>query len=164
MTARDLAAEEAHAEFTGWMEAQGYPSPDDRYDGDEMAGAFAAGMQAGRDLIAAAPAAAGRPATSLEDAMLRDIDGLHDLVRDMLTLRWAPGDTLAQRLAWRAGQLHVHDAGGQPFGTSPAPGRPAVQAEDTAPGCTVCAQAGGPHGVPPYSLPAVPGDSIHGGI
>jgi hypothetical protein len=51
---RDLAAEETSREFGGWFEAQGYPSPEDRYDGDEMAEAFTAGMQAQRDLDAAA--------------------------------------------------------------------------------------------------------------
>jgi hypothetical protein len=49
VTARDLQAEQDRAEFTGWFEAQGYPSPEDRYDGDEMGEAFAAGMQAARD-------------------------------------------------------------------------------------------------------------------
>lgn len=49
-------AEQEHAEFAGWMEAQGYPSPEDRYDGSEMAEAFAAGMQAQRDLAAVQPA------------------------------------------------------------------------------------------------------------
>jgi hypothetical protein len=53
MTPRDLAAEEAHGEFTGWMEAQNYSTHPDDCDG--MDEAFAAGMQAGRDLAAAAP-------------------------------------------------------------------------------------------------------------
>jgi hypothetical protein len=56
-----LAALEATVrEFTGWFEAQGYPSPDDRYDGDEMEAAFAAGMEAQRDLDETALAAALR--------------------------------------------------------------------------------------------------------
>jgi hypothetical protein len=51
--ARDQAAGEVTREFAGWFEAQGYPSPDDRYDGEEMAEAFKSGMQAARDLAAA---------------------------------------------------------------------------------------------------------------
>lgn len=49
-----IAPQELSGEFAGWFAAQGYPSPDDRYDGEEMAEAFAAGMQAQRDLDAAA--------------------------------------------------------------------------------------------------------------
>ena len=56
---RDLQAEEAGREFDGWFEAQGYPSPEGRYDGEEMAGAFTAGMQAERDLAAAWHSQAG---------------------------------------------------------------------------------------------------------
>jgi hypothetical protein len=50
---RDLPAEETGAEFTGWMEAQGYSTHPDDCEG--MAEAFAAGQLAGRDLAAAAP-------------------------------------------------------------------------------------------------------------
>jgi hypothetical protein len=49
---RDLRAEQVRREFAGWFEAQGYPSPEDRYDGEEMAEAFGGGMQAERDLTA----------------------------------------------------------------------------------------------------------------
>ena len=47
-------------EFAGWFAGEGYPSPDDRYDGDEMEAAFAAGMEAQRDLaMTLEPCAAG---------------------------------------------------------------------------------------------------------
>lgn len=59
------------------------------------------------------PGSAGRPATSLEDAMLRNIDALNDLVRDMFQ---AFPDT-ADEPEWRdrAGALDVHDPDGQPY-------------------------------------------------
>jgi hypothetical protein len=47
--ARDLQAEQDHAEFAAWMEAQGYRL-DATYMQGDMADAFAAGMQAERDL------------------------------------------------------------------------------------------------------------------
>jgi hypothetical protein len=50
---RDYAAEHDHAEFTGWMEAQGYNSRE-HFDEDFMAEAFTAGMQAARDYAAEA--------------------------------------------------------------------------------------------------------------
>jgi hypothetical protein len=50
--ARDLQAEQDHAEWHGWMDAQGYDFADDSYQAE----AFAAGMQAERDLAAATPA------------------------------------------------------------------------------------------------------------
>jgi hypothetical protein len=55
---RDLAAEQGHAEFTGWMEAQGHPYGDGyaEYGRPDMAEAFAAGMRAARDLAAATDA------------------------------------------------------------------------------------------------------------
>ena len=55
---RDLRAEVVHREFTGWIDAQSWPliSGPEVYTLDEMAMAFAAGMQAQRDLAAAAPA------------------------------------------------------------------------------------------------------------
>jgi hypothetical protein len=46
---RDPEAEQDHAEFTGWFEAQGYNSRE-HFDEDFMAEAFTAGMQAQRDL------------------------------------------------------------------------------------------------------------------
>jgi hypothetical protein len=51
---RDLRAEEMHAEWHGWMAAQGYDITD---DDRALAEAFAAGMQAERDLAAAMNAA-----------------------------------------------------------------------------------------------------------
>jgi hypothetical protein len=55
---RDLQAEQDHAEFTGWLEAQGYnPDPDMVCGGDWRRDAFFAGMQAARDLDAATRAA-----------------------------------------------------------------------------------------------------------
>lgn len=55
----------------------------------------------------------GRPTTSLEDSLLRNIDGLNNLVRDMLQ---AFPDT-ADEQEWRdrAGALDVHDPDGQPY-------------------------------------------------
>jgi hypothetical protein len=58
-------------------------------------------------------AAAGRPATSLEDAMLRNIDGLNDLVRDML--QSFPDTVDEPQWRDRAGELHVCDPDGQPY-------------------------------------------------
>jgi hypothetical protein len=49
---RDLQAEQDHAEFIGWFAAQGYRDGATYLQGD-MADAFAAGMQAQRDLEAA---------------------------------------------------------------------------------------------------------------
>jgi hypothetical protein len=46
--ARDLRAEQDHAEWHGWMDAQGYDFADDSYQAE----AFAAGMHAERDLAA----------------------------------------------------------------------------------------------------------------
>jgi hypothetical protein len=61
----------------------------------------------------AAPDSPGRPTTSLEDAMLRNIDGLNDLVRDMLQ---SFPDTADER-EWRdrAGALDVRDPDGAPY-------------------------------------------------
>lgn len=57
MTAqRDLAAERDHAEFAGWMEAQGYRQGR-AYCYSDMGDAFTAGMEAARALAVAAPAA-----------------------------------------------------------------------------------------------------------
>jgi hypothetical protein len=51
-TERDQQAEQDHARFTGWMESRSYSTHPDDCDG--MAEAFTAGMQAQRDLDAAA--------------------------------------------------------------------------------------------------------------
>jgi hypothetical protein len=61
----------------------------------------------------AAPDTPGRPTTSLENAMLANIDGLNDLVRDMLQ---SLPDT-ADEQGWRdrAGTLSVCDPDGQPY-------------------------------------------------
>jgi hypothetical protein len=50
--ARDFQAEQEHAEWSGWMEAQGFPRHEG-YAGGDMFDAFKAGMQAQRDLDAA---------------------------------------------------------------------------------------------------------------
>lgn len=52
MTERDLQGEREYAEFTGWMEAQGYPVEDcyPEHGSGDTAEAFYAGMQAQRDL------------------------------------------------------------------------------------------------------------------
>jgi hypothetical protein len=52
---RDPQAEQDHAEFTGWWEAQGYDADHAQtfYGADVMAETFLAGMQAQRDLVAA---------------------------------------------------------------------------------------------------------------
>jgi hypothetical protein len=63
---RDLQAEQGHAEFTGWAEAQGYVSEYAAYGRDNLAEAFAAGMQSARDLAAVAEP---RPAPELAAAM-----------------------------------------------------------------------------------------------
>jgi len=52
--ARDLTAEEITREFAGWSEAQGYDDSE-LYSFAEMDEAFAAGMQAARDLGAQQP-------------------------------------------------------------------------------------------------------------
>jgi hypothetical protein len=69
--ARDQAAGEVTREFAGWFEAQGYPSPDDRYDGEEMAEAFKSGMQAARDLAAPELAALHDQLASAKHALAR---------------------------------------------------------------------------------------------
>lgn len=73
MPERDLQAEEAHREFTGWAEAQGYDDAE-RYDFEEMEFAFTSGMEAERDLVAAH--AASPDADSARDAL--DAQSLHD--------------------------------------------------------------------------------------
>lgn len=59
------------------------------------------------------PPRQGRPTTSLEDAMLRSIDGLNDLVRDML--QSFPDTADEQEWRDRAGALNVHDPDGMPY-------------------------------------------------
>jgi len=59
------------------------------------------------------PAGAGRPTTSLEDALLANIDGLNDLVRDML--QSFPDTADEQEWRDRAGALGVCDPDGQPY-------------------------------------------------
>jgi hypothetical protein len=56
---RDYAAEQDHAEWRGWAEAQGYAVDDGyvEFDNGDMRDAFTAGMQAARDLDAAAKTA-----------------------------------------------------------------------------------------------------------
>lgn len=51
-TRRDPQAEQDHAEFAGWMDAQGHPNEDgyDEYGFGDMRDAFTAGAQAARDL------------------------------------------------------------------------------------------------------------------
>lgn len=69
--ARDLPAEGTAREFAGWAEAQGYPGDTgDRpeYAIGDMAEAFAAGMQAARDLAAPEPHAAGELAAVLAES------------------------------------------------------------------------------------------------
>lgn len=51
---RDLRAEETHAEWTGWAEANGHRNEYAAYGYDDMREAFTAGMQAEWDLAAAA--------------------------------------------------------------------------------------------------------------
>lgn len=90
MTPRDHQAEQDHAEWHGWMDAQGYDFADDSYQAE----AFAAGMQAERDLAAAtgdgtlrtriarlAETWEGNPELSTEGALLRD---LAEILRDEL--------------------------------------------------------------------------------
>lgn len=60
-----------------------------------------------------APHAPGRPTTSLEDALLRNVDDLGDLVRDMLEA--FPDTSGEQEWRDRAGRLDVHDTNGQPY-------------------------------------------------
>jgi hypothetical protein len=76
---RDVPAERDYAEWRGWMEAQDYHFDDDSYQAE----AFAAGMQAQRDLDAATPGT--RPASYL-----------HDIVCHLLDLFGAPDDRLMQ--------------------------------------------------------------------
>jgi len=129
---RDPRAEQDRGGWAGWAEAQGYAGVTGvEYDLDDMRDAFTAGMQAAYDLDSATLAAevraghvrietgpaqnpqAGRPTTGLEDAMLRNVDGLNDLVRDILQ---SLPDT-ADEPEWRdrAGALYVHDPDGQPY-------------------------------------------------
>jgi hypothetical protein len=56
---------------------------------------------------------AGRPATDLENAMLRNVDGLNGLVRDML--QSFPDTADEQEWRDRAGALDVRDPDGQPY-------------------------------------------------
>lgn len=67
MAERDPQAEQDHAEWRGWMEAQGYQFDDDSYQAE----AFAAGMQAQRDL----DAAAGPQTSPPGKATIRDWNG-----------------------------------------------------------------------------------------
>lgn len=89
--ARDHQDEQGHAEFTGWMEAQGNPTGDvyAEYGQDDMAEAFAAGMRAARDLAAVS---AGQQAAYAEDREADEInredardddDGERDIARRM---------------------------------------------------------------------------------
>jgi hypothetical protein len=57
------------------------------------------------------PGAPGRPATSLEGALLRNIDRLNDLIRDML--QSFPDTAGEQEWRDRAGALQVRDPDGQ---------------------------------------------------
>lgn len=61
---RDLQAEQDHAEFTGWAEAQSYDESFD-FNLEDMRDAFTAGMQAARDL---ADAAEPKPAPDLAES------------------------------------------------------------------------------------------------
>jgi hypothetical protein len=67
--ARDLEAEQEHAEWTGWMDAQGYATSQrqgsEGYGGGDMFDAFKGGMQATRDLDDAQerPEPSGEPLT-----------------------------------------------------------------------------------------------------
>jgi hypothetical protein len=65
---RDPQAEQDHAEWRGWMEANAYSTHPDDCEG--MAEAFEAGMRAARDLAAPGPAAA--PWTVAELAAVLD--------------------------------------------------------------------------------------------
>jgi hypothetical protein len=69
---RDVPAEQDYAEWRGWMEAQDYHFDDDSYQAE----AFAAGMQAQRDLDAAT-SASSELATLLAD-WRRTADSLKD--------------------------------------------------------------------------------------
>ena len=81
-------------------------------DGIE-AGAAAAGAAAIERKAQQEPDMPGRPTTSLEDAMLANIDGLNDLVRDML--QSFPDTADEQEWRDRAGTLDVHDPDGHPY-------------------------------------------------
>jgi hypothetical protein len=97
VTPRDLQAEQDHAEWLGWAEANGYGNEYERDFGyDDMRDAFRAGMQGARDLAAAtaggdgtlrtrvtrlAETWEGNPELSTEGALLRD---LAEILRDEL--------------------------------------------------------------------------------
>lgn len=138
---RDLAAEETHAEWLGWAEANGYRNELAAYGYDDVRDAFTAGMQAERDLAAAQPP----ESTTAERDSYRDVLRLLASA-DPLTpafARWgdqaAPSE-LAERV--RVARRALDDY------APPADGKPAPQPAPAGPGCTVCAQVGGPHGVP----------------
>jgi hypothetical protein len=89
---RDRQAEQGHAEFTGWAEAQGYA--EDFPDWDCRAEAFAAGMQAARDLAAVAePQPAPEPAAAMAET--RKVD-------EQLTTLHQRIDAVAEGLEKRA--------------------------------------------------------------
>lgn len=77
MTAeRDHQAEQDHAEFAGWFEAQGYTTG--AFESDSMAEAFTAGMQAARDLAGVAGPKPAPSRAELETAMAAALQDLID--------------------------------------------------------------------------------------
>ena len=88
---RDRHAEQDHAEFARWYEAQGYGKPDEEFGAGEMADVFTAGMQAQRDLDAAQhpkPVSTGQQLAYDEDREAEEIareddDGERDTARRM---------------------------------------------------------------------------------
>jgi hypothetical protein len=133
---RDLQAEQDHAEWRGWMKAQGYAFDDDSYQAE----AFAAGMEAQRDLDGRdEPAPDATPATADGDARNAALRADRDQLRECLH-RIALGRGIPALAADQA-----------------------LSASRTlaASGCLVCAEVGGPHGVPqapPTPAPASPED------
>lgn len=108
--ARDLAAEEAAREFAGWAEAQGYDDSE-LYSFAEMDEAFAAGMQAARDLAAhvAGPSAGPAAPHHFECAVFwggEDPDDCagSDVYGDETdadeSRQWTIGGGLAKRAVW----------------------------------------------------------------
>ncbi len=70
---RDLQAEQDHAEWLGWAEANGYGNEFERDFGhDDMRDAFTAGMEAARMLAAQEPSAPEPAAAMTENRRYRE--------------------------------------------------------------------------------------------
>jgi hypothetical protein len=127
--ARDLQAEQDHAEWHGWMDAQGYDFADDSYQAE----AFAAGMQAERDLAA-----------TEEPQPVTDADRLLDWAAKLIATATEEADVLSA--PWRSEQQDWLSAFNATPPAQPAPASPHLECAVCASGVTVPHGAGGTPG------------------